>query len=134
MRFSVPAILFALVMMVVPARPVSAQRPTGAVSLFADYFPNQNSATELRARLFVEEKVESELAQESRLVVTASGFVEGLLSRRLTPGSRTELEAVDDAIVRVLDGNIEWRSRRVDLQLGYARVAWGNSTRFSRPT
>jgi hypothetical protein len=123
--FSLPAILFALAMVLVPARPVSAQRPTGAVSLFADYFPNQDSATELRARFFVEEKVERKFAEESLLVVTASGFVEGLLSRRLVPGSRTELEAVNDAIVRVLDGNVEWRNQRIDLQLGYARIAWG---------
>jgi hypothetical protein len=125
MRVSVPAILFALGLLLLPARPVCAQRPTGAVSVLADVFPNQNGATELRTRLFVEEKVETSVGQESRVIVTASGFVEGLVSRRLVPGSRTELAGVNDAIVRVLDGNVELRSPRVDLQLGYARIAWG---------
>ena len=53
------------------------------MSLFGDYFPNRQDTTELRARLFVEEKVEP----SPRVVLTVSGFAEGLLSRRIVPGS-----------------------------------------------
>jgi hypothetical protein len=58
-------------------------------------------------------------------VVTASGFVEGLLSRRVVPGSGPGLEAVEDAVARVQDANIEILGSRVDVLAGYARVTWG---------
>jgi hypothetical protein len=89
--------------------------------VFGDYFPNQRGTTELRARLFVEEKVEP----SPRLRLTISGFAEGLLSRRPAPGVGTGLQSVNDGIVRVQDANLAVLGSRVDLLAGYARVAWG---------
>ena len=83
-------------------RAAGAQTPTGSVSLFGDYFPNQRGTTELRARLFVEEKVEP----SDRLRLTISGFAEGLLSRRPAPGAETGLQSVSDGILRVQDANL----------------------------
>ena len=91
------------------------------MSLFGDYFPNQHDTTELRARLFAEEKVEP----SPRLRLTLSGFAEGLLSRRPVPGGTSGLQSVNDGIVRVLDGNVEIVGQRVDVLAGYARIVWG---------
>lgn len=102
-------------------RAAGAQTPTGSVSLFGDYFPNQRDAAELRARLFVDEKVEP----SPRLRLAVSGFAEGLLSRRPAPGPDSGLQSVNDAIVRVQDANLEIRGSRLDLLVGYARIAWG---------
>jgi hypothetical protein len=103
------------------AAPVHAQGLTGSIGVFADYFPNRQDTTELRARLFAEEKAEP----SPRVRLTVSGFVEGLLSRRPSTGSGQTLISVNDAIVRVHDANIEVRGRRIDLLAGYARIAWG---------
>ncbi len=93
------------------ATPVAAQNPpTGYVSVFGDYFPNRNDTTELRARVFAEEKLEP--APSIRL--TLSGFAEGLIADRHGAG-----------IVRVQDANLELRRARADLLAGYARVTWG---------
>ena len=60
------------------AVPASAQsRPTGNVSTLVDHLPNRD-ATELRARLFAEQKFDA--GPKVRFV--ASGFVEGLLADR----------------------------------------------------
>ncbi len=120
-RPSVPAALLALIFALVGARPARAQTPTGYVSLFGDYFPNRQDTTELRARLFVEEKVEP----SPRLVVTASGFAEGLLSRRIEPGAGEGLRRVTDGILRVQDAKVEILGSRFDFLAGYARIAWG---------
>ena len=56
----------------------SVGRPSGHVSLTADYEPNRHDTLELRSRLFAEEKIEV----TPSLRVTASGFVEGLLASR----------------------------------------------------
>jgi hypothetical protein len=111
----------ALCCLLASAQPAFAQRPTGTVGLFADYFPNRHDTTELRARLFVEEKLEP----TPKVVVTASGFVEGLLSRRAIPGQGTSLSSVNDAIVRVMDANVQIFGGRVDFLAGYARIPWG---------
>ena len=97
--------------------------PKGYLSLFSDYFPNQRDTIELRARLFVEEKIEP----TPRLVINLSGFAEGLLARRPDPGATTveSRRFVKDGIVRVHDANIGWSSERSDILVGYARVAWG---------
>ena len=78
--------------------PVSAQGvPTGYVSLFGDYFPNRSDTAELRARLFAEEIFDP----SPKVTITASGFVEGLLSRRLgTPGGG--LTGIEDGIARFI--------------------------------
>ena len=106
------------------AAAASAQVPTGYASLFGDYFPNRSDTTELRARLFVEEKAEKAI-DSNRVVVTASGFVEGLFSRRVVPDSGRGLEAVNGGIARVLDANVDVLTKRVDVLVGYARIVWG---------
>jgi hypothetical protein len=129
----------ALALAAVGVRPVLAQGPTGSVSLFADYFPNQQDTTELRARLFAEEKVEKQVGPSRRVRLTVSGFAEGLLSRRLprqarealslskgpVPPAAPGLHSVHDGILRVQDGNVEVLGQRVDILAGYARLAWG---------
>jgi hypothetical protein len=124
-RSPVPVVVIVLTLALVCARPVGAQSPTGNVSLFGDYFPNRQDTTELRARLFVEEKVEKQVEPSRRVVLTVSGFVEGLLSRRAVPGSGRGLQPVNDGIVRVQDAKIEILGARVDVLAGYARIAWG---------
>lgn len=106
------------------AAAASAQVPTGYVSLFGDYFPNRSDTTELRARVFVEEKAEKAI-DSNRVVVTASGFVEGLFSRRVVPDSGRGLEAVNGGIARVLDANVDVLTKRIDVLVGYARIVWG---------
>jgi hypothetical protein len=127
-RSSVSVVLVALILGLAPARPARAQTPTGYVSLFGDYFPNREDTTELRARLFVEEKLEP----SPRVVLTLSGFAEGLLSRRVVsategvvPRTGAGLQRVDDGIVRVQDAKLEFLGSRVEVLAGYARIAWG---------
>ena len=105
--------------------PAQAQVPTGSLSLFGDYFPNQQGTTELRARLFAEEKLEKEAGPSRRIRLTVSVFAEGLLSRRPVPGAGSGLQSVNDGIVRVQDGNVEVLTHRIDILAGYARIAWG---------
>ena len=124
-RLSAAVVLLVAFLTPLFASPASAQSPSGYVSVFGDYFPNQEDAIELRARLFAEEKVEKKLESSTRVVVTASGFVEGLLSRRVVPGEGSGLHAVNDGIVRVQDANIEILGERLDLLAGYARIVWG---------
>jgi hypothetical protein len=96
------------------ARLTAAQNmPKGYVSLFGDYFPNRDDTTELRARVFAEEKLEP----TPRIRLTLSGFAEGLAADRLTRETT--------GIVRVQDANIEVRGAKADLLAGYARVTWG---------
>jgi hypothetical protein len=102
-----------------------AQRPTGHVSVFGDYFPNRQDTVELRGRLFVEEKFETRVEPSTRVVVTASGFVEGLLARRAVPDSGGGLQSVEDATARVQDAHVEVLGSRVDVLAGYARITWG---------
>jgi hypothetical protein len=104
-------VVLALIMLGIAASPVAAQSlPTGYVSLFGDYFPNRDDTTELRARVFAEEKIEP----APNVRVTLSGFAEGLAADRGGAG-----------IVRVQDANIDFRGTRGDLLAGYARVTWG---------
>jgi predicted RND superfamily exporter protein len=108
---------------VLPAAAQTIPRPTGHVSVFADYLPNRSDTLELRARAFAEERVD--LSSRARL--TVSGYVEGLLARRPpTAGSASAGERTDrDAILRVRDAQIELTAGRVDLRAGFARVVWG---------
>jgi hypothetical protein len=99
----------------------SAQpRPTGHVSVFADYVPNRADTVEARVRLFAEELVEV----SPQLRIVASGFAEGLLARRPVTGV-DERSPVRDAVIRVQDAYLDWTAARLDLRAGFARVAWG---------
>jgi hypothetical protein len=104
-------------------KPAVAQPvPTGNLSAFLDFFPNRDNTVELRARLFVEEKIEP----SPNVRLTLSGFAEGLVARRPVVDAGTRQPGTEtDAIVRVMDANVEITSRRVDLLAGYARVVWG---------
>jgi hypothetical protein len=92
---------------------VEAQaRPTGYVSAFLDHLPNRD-ATELRTRVFVQEKADA----GPHLRLTASGFVEGLLADR---GGTTT-----DVVAEPQDLQVELRGRRLSLAAGMGRVVWG---------
>lgn len=86
--------------------------PTGHLSVFFDHLPNRD-ATELRARVFAEQKLDA----GARVRLTASGFVEGLLADR---GGK-----VTDAVVEPQELTIAFRSKRLDLLAGLGRVVWG---------
>ena len=100
---------------------VSAQTaPRGAVTLTSDFFPNRADTGELRARIFAEEVLDP----TPRLLITLSGFAEGLLARR--PGPSTPAHTtVRDAIARVVDANIDFKGQRFDLLAGFTRITWG---------
>ena len=91
---------------------VAQSAPSGYASAFVDGFPNRD-ATELRARVFAEEKV----AAGPRIRLTASGFVEGLLADRSGQ--------VTDAVVEPQDLTFTFRGGRAELTAGLGRVAWG---------
>jgi len=96
------------------ASPVLAQPapPTGYVSIFLDHLPHRD-ATELRARVFAEEKIEA----GRHLRLTASGFAEGLAADR---GGR-----VTDAIAEPQELTAEIHAKRFDVIAGVGRVVWG---------
>jgi Protein of unknown function (DUF1302) len=89
-----------------------AQPPSGYVSALVDHVPHRD-ATELRARIFAEEKADA--GPHIRLAL--SGFVEGLLADR----SGT----VTDAIVEPQELTLTFRARRAELTAGFGRVVWG---------
>lgn len=86
--------------------------PTGYVSVFVDHLPNRD-ATEVRARGFAEERIDV----GSHLRVAASAFVEALAADRR--GS------VTDATAEPQELNVTFRTRRLDVTTGLARVVWG---------
>jgi hypothetical protein len=86
--------------------------PTGFASIFVDRVPHRD-ATELRARVFAEEKLDA----GPRLRLVASGFVEGLLADRSG--------RVTDAIVEPQDVTLTIRGTRAELTAGLGRVVWG---------
>jgi predicted RND superfamily exporter protein len=94
--------------------------PTGHVSTFVDFFPNRSDTVELRARAFVEEKIEP----SPRLTLTASAFAEGLLGRRVPEPGSTDRGA-SEAIVRVHEASVQVRRQAADLLVGFSRVVWG---------
>lgn len=86
--------------------------PTGFVSIFGDRFPNRD-ATELRARVFVEEKADA----GPRVRIVASGFVEGLAADR--GGS------VTDAVAEPQELTFTLRGAKAELTAGLGRIVWG---------
>jgi hypothetical protein len=94
----------------------------GYVSFLVDAFPHvhrapgigEDGVAELRARLFVEKKIDA----GRHLTLTLSGFVEGLLGDR--PGN-----ADTAALVRPQELFIEADFERFDLRAGFTRIVWG---------
>src|SRR6185295_9787164 len=89
-----------------------AQAPTGFVSAFVDRVPNRD-ATELRARVFAEEKTDA----GAHVRIALAGYVEGLVADR--SGS------VTDAVLEPQEATLTVRGRRAELTLGLGRVVWG---------
>jgi hypothetical protein len=107
--------------LLLPCGIVSAQPPpSGDVTVTSDFFPNRNRTGELRARLFAEEV----LNPTPRLLITLSGFAEGLLARRAGQPAPAHT-SVRDAILRVMDASLDYKRPRFDLLAGVTRVAWG---------
>lgn len=97
-------------------------RPTGSVSVMGDWFPSRGDTTEMRARLFAEQKV----VPSERVTFTFSGFAEGLLARRPDPASGSaRLRGEEDLIFRAHEATASVRLGRFDLYAGYGRVVWG---------
>lgn len=89
--------------------------PTGYVSVAVDRLPNAPApATELRARLFAEEKFGL-----GRLTIHLAGFVEGLVADR-NRGTTSR-----GAAARPQEAYVEIAGSRADLRAGYSRVVWG---------
>jgi hypothetical protein len=104
---------FSALLIVASGSVATAQAPpTGYVSVFADHLPNRD-ATELRARVFAEERADA----GSRVRLLASGFVEGLIADR---GG-----LVRDAVAEPQELTATLRTKRVDLTAGLGRVVWG---------
>lgn len=104
---------FGALFLLVSSQPAAGQAvPTGYLSLFVDHLPNRDT-TELRARVFAEEKIEA----GTRVRLIASGFVEGLLADR----QRT----VRDAVAEAHELTATVRTKRIDLTAGFGRVIWG---------
>jgi predicted RND superfamily exporter protein len=109
----------AVVAVLLISGPVFAEQwPTGHVSVFADYMPNQDDTTELRSRVFVEDTYD--LTRAVR--VNLSGYLEGLLAHRAVPDVD---QPVTDAFAAVHDASLEVTKGRLDLLVGYARTVWG---------
>jgi hypothetical protein len=96
-------------------------RPKGYLSVFTDHFPNRHDAVELRARVFVEQRLEP----SQRIAIDLSGFAEGLLARRAAADAPDRRDTVRTAIVRAHDASVTVSGERVDVLAGYARVTWG---------
>jgi predicted RND superfamily exporter protein len=111
------ALLAAVVVWPGAAAAQGMERPSGHVAATGDWFPNESDATELRSRLFVEQRIEPMPA----LRFNFSGFAEGLLARR--PG--TSDATITDGILRAHEAVAELRIGRFDLYAGYGRVVWG---------
>jgi uncharacterized protein len=104
----------------------SVPPPKGHMSVFAAAFPHRDDTTELRGRLFVEQRADL----TPNLRVSASGFLEGLVGKRpvQTAPAGNEVRTtsiVRHATARVHDANLELTAGRVDVQAGLSRLVWG---------
>ena len=118
LRFGAVVVVAALV---IPWHTVVAQGPpSGDVTLTSDLFPSQGNTAGARARVFAEQVVDP----TPKLLITMSGFAEGLLARRRVadePGRRP----AHDAILRVVEASVRYKAERFDLLAGFTRVSWG---------
>jgi hypothetical protein len=114
-RFSL-ALMLALLGPAVDAQTTST---SGNVTVAPDLFPNRESTTEIRSRIFIEELIEP--APEFR--ITVSGFAEGLLAHR--PTNAADGDHVTAGAFGLLDTSVSWKIRRLDLLAGFSRISWG---------
>ncbi|HEX6975649.1 MAG TPA: DUF1302 family protein [Vicinamibacterales bacterium] len=103
----------ALAIVIAPALARAQTPPSGYVSVFGDFLPNRDNTAELRTRVFAEEVLDP----TPKLLITGSGFFEGLVADRSTRKT--------DAIFRVQELSVEYRGDRVDLFAGFGTIAWG---------
>jgi hypothetical protein len=94
--------------------------PSGSVSVTSDLFPNRSNTGELRARVYAEKVFQPTAA----VVVTVSGFADGLVGRRPSGVSGPNGTATD-AVARVMDASVSYKRRRFDVLAGFSRIAWG---------
>jgi hypothetical protein len=99
--------------MVLLAPTAAAQVPSGHVSVFVDHLPNSGGAMELRARVFLEERI----TPARWLDLNLAGSVEALA------GDRGRF--VHDVIARPQDLYAHLRGDRFDLRAGFTRIVWG---------
>ena len=102
-----------LFLCLLPGVAVAQTPPSGYVSIFGDSLPNRDNTAELRSRLFAE----AVLDPTPKLLITGSGFVEGLIAKRHTTST--------DAIVRVQELSVEFRGDHFDVLAGFGTIAWG---------
>ncbi len=115
-RRAVPVVLILLA-----ATTAFAQTPvSGDVSVTSDFLPNRDNTAELRARVYAE----GVLDPTPRLVMTLSGFAEGLVARRPVPPV-FEAATQRDAVAGVQDASIDYKSDHFDVLAGFTRVVWG---------
>jgi hypothetical protein len=94
--------------------------PSGDVTVTSDLFPSRGNTAEARARVFAEQVLDP----TPKLLITMSGFAEGLLARQKIadePGRRP----THDAILRVVDASVRYKAERFDFLAGFTRVSWG---------
>ena len=118
LRFGTLVIVTAALM---PCSTAIAQAPpSGDVTVTSDLFPSRGNTAELRARVFAEQVLDP----TPKLLITMSGFAEGLLARR-TIADEPARRSVADAILRVVDASVLYKTERFDLLAGFTRVSWG---------
>jgi hypothetical protein len=94
--------------------------PSGDITVTSDLFPNRGNTGEFRARVFAEEVLDP----TPKLLITLSGFAEGLLARRPVRAD-TPRETVSAGSMRVVDASVNYKASRVDVLAGFTRIAWG---------
>ena len=101
----------------------------GYASVMVDVLPDvspgrgRQSATEVRARLFVERH--QDIGQHLRL--NLAGYVDGLVADRGAIGGSGATTA---ATVKPTDLSAEWRAAHFDVRAGVSRVVWGRLDEF----
>jgi preprotein translocase subunit SecF len=113
------AVLAVCALMLAPGN-AEAQRPTGHLSVMADYVPNREDTAEIRARVFAEQAFDPSGAVRIRV----SGFAEGLLARRPSGGTGDAVR-VSEGIVRAHEAVIAYSGARFALDAGFGQVVWG---------
>jgi len=105
--------LLVVVFCFIPAVAAAQASSSGYVSIFGDYMPNRGDTAELRSRIFAEGVFDP----TPKLLLTGSGFVEGLVAKRSTTRA--------DGIFRVQELTVDYRAARADLFAGFGTMAWG---------